>query len=237
MVNNHEFTSHTHITVTICYCGISIFVVWPYRALSMDSLTDGLTANNAVRDDEAVVGSSIKLSSANNSWIDLGNHQSACFGNTDKCSNGFTLYLWLHIIDFPYIQNIIISSGSTGYTIYGYDSKIAFSVTTEDAIWTREVDIVYKTWMFLVFQWNEQLNYSSIYLNGLKVEDPYESYQTNTGLTETVYGNVAIGVIPQNVTGEAMSFDGYVDELYFWDYLVSSGDIWSTYIDTADGKN
>jgi hypothetical protein len=169
-------------------------------------------------------------------YLDFGDQRSRCLGNFDRCSNGWTVAMWLQISNVDDIGFILSSGGHTPYSNTGialtyhkggFMKCILKTSTTE---WQAQVVMSLQTWYHVVIAWSPQ-NGLAVFLNG-KFTIEIKAGTGRSSSTDS-YRTFTIGVpnnIPTNDSADAPYYgDGFIDDLIIWEKNLSAEDITNLY--------
>ncbi|XP_064623231.1 adhesion G-protein coupled receptor D1-like [Lineus longissimus] len=167
-------------------------------------------------------------------FFDFGDHRSRCFGNPDKCNNGFTAAMWVYILSATDNEGYIISSGGQTYqsnvgvaVLHVKAGYVLYEVRTTSHKYTGKVNIGLLEWYHLAFTWSVQ-DGLEIYMNGKRVVK--NTTVTTKTLVPDLHTTFSIGNANNNLFGFSKFFGKcYMDDLIVWEKRLTAQSISELY--------
>ena len=117
-----------------------------------------------------IVGKSLSVGQ-NNSYVNLGAIRDNCFGFPDRCTDGYTLALWIKRYFIGSNDNCYITNGGESYLSYGIaifsrsSGALRIKIKTTTALWRLDVASPLDRWHHVVLTWSHVKDLS-VYIDG-----------------------------------------------------------------------
>jgi hypothetical protein len=168
-------------------------------------------------------------------YLDYGNYRSRCFGNFDKCGNGWSTVMWVFVTstDGSYPENILSSGGRTnganvGISLqYFKDGYIKCTLKTSTFVYIGNVKMALKIWYHIAVTWSPKFGLA-IFRNGKLASE------VKTGTFKSVvpdsYPNFIIGTRNDKVNNDSDYYGKcLIDDLIIWEKRLPPGKISEIY--------
>ncbi|CAH1273766.1 HMCN1 [Branchiostoma lanceolatum] len=177
---------------------------------------------------DGVVGKGLYLN-GDNQWAKTDRLDGTCLGSTTLCPEGFTIGMWIKLMELPPSDRYFMSTG--GHTRSSYGFNFYYDVPDGPGFWVTHRDAWCRThfalpigiWMHLSLSWKAPCDIN-IFVNSTEVDFTLSKARPSD-LEEDVHTTLAIGG-PNTVTNVA-GIAGHitVDEVRFWDRKVTGKEL------------